>query len=70
MTVERVPLRSAIATAANFAKGLVFGNPLFEEIVARGGDPQQVCEAVADALDRQLGPEMPLQALVVHASRD
>jgi SAM-dependent methyltransferase len=69
VTVERVPLTSAIPVAANFAKGLVFGNPLFEEIVNRGGDPQQVCDLVADALEQQVGAEMSLQALVVQASR-
>ena len=67
VTVERIPLKSAIPSAANFAKGLVLGNPLFDEVVSRGGDPQQVCEVVAEAIDQQLGSQMSLQALVVHA---
>jgi hypothetical protein len=49
---------------------LVFGNPLYEEVTTRGGDPDEICSAVADALDRQLGTEMSLQALVVHAAKD
>jgi SAM-dependent methyltransferase len=67
VTIEAVPLVSKIPSAARFAKGLVFGNPLFEEINTRGGDPEEVCSAVAEALDQQLGAEMPLQALFVHA---
>ncbi|MDH3640652.1 MAG: ubiquinone biosynthesis protein UbiE, partial [Gammaproteobacteria bacterium] len=70
VTVERLPLRSAIPSAVAFGKGLVFGNPVFEEIVNRGGDPQQVCDAVTDAIGEQLGSEMPLQALVVVASKE
>ena len=68
--VERVPLVSSIPVAADFAKGLVFGNPLFEEVINRGGDPQQVCEQVAAALEAQLGAEMGLQAVVFEASKD
>jgi len=69
VTVERVPLRSEIPSAARFGKGLVFGNPVFEEVVSRGGDPQQVCDVVTGAISEQLGSEMPLQALVVVASK-
>jgi len=69
VTIEAVPLVSRISSAARFARGLVFGNPLFEEISTRGGDPEEVCGAVAEAIDRQLGAEMPLQALFVHAKK-
>lgn len=69
VTVEHVPLRSAIPSASHFANGLVFGNPLYDEVVSRGGDPQEVCAAVADAIERELGNEMPLQALVIHARK-
>jgi ubiquinone/menaquinone biosynthesis C-methylase UbiE len=68
--VEYVGLQSKIPSAADFAQGLVFGNPLFDEIVSRGGDPVEVRTAVATAIDKELGGEMPLQALVVHASLD
>jgi hypothetical protein len=70
VTIEAVPLVSKIPSAARFAKGLVFGNPLFEEINTRGGDPEKVCSAVAEAIDQQLGAEMPLQALFVHAEKE
>ena len=45
----------------------MFGNPLFEEIGNRGGDPSAVQDAIADAIEAQLGPDMPLRALVVEA---
>ena len=69
-TVEHLPLKSTISSAGRFAKGLVFGNPLYEEIVTRGGDPEQVCAVVAVAIEQQLGFEMTLQALIVHASKN
>ena len=69
VAIETVPLVAEISSASRFARGLVFGNPLFEEITTRGGDPEEVCTAVAEAIDQQLGTEMPLQALFVHARR-
>jgi len=66
---EHVPLSATIVSASSFAKGLVFGNPLYEEIVTRGGDPNAVLEAVTEAIDTELGSAMPLRALVVHASK-
>lgn len=70
VTFEYLALKSAIPPATDFAKGLVFGNPLYDEIVTRGGNPDQLCSAVADAIDRRLEREMPLQALIVQASRN
>jgi hypothetical protein len=64
-----VPVQAAIPSASRFANGLVFGNPLYDEIVSRGGDPQEIYKVVADAIERELGSEMPLQALVIHARR-
>jgi ubiquinone/menaquinone biosynthesis C-methylase UbiE len=68
VTVEHIPLQSKIPSAARFAQGLVFGNPLYDEIVSRGGDPEDVRMAVTAAIEQELGEEMPLQALVVNAS--
>jgi ubiquinone/menaquinone biosynthesis C-methylase UbiE len=68
VSVEYVPLWSKIPSAARFAQGLVFGNPLYDEIVSRGGNPEGVRKAVATAIEEELGGEMPLQALVIHAS--
>jgi ubiquinone/menaquinone biosynthesis C-methylase UbiE len=70
VTIEHVPLTSKIPSASNFARGIIFGNPIYEEIVTRGGDPQAIFEAVTGAIERRLGSEMPLQALFVNASKD
>ena len=68
--VEHLPLRSTIPSADNFAQGLVFGNPLHDEIVSRGGDPQAVRAAVSSAIELHLGSELSMQGLVVHARKD
>ncbi len=69
VTVEPVALTSKIPSSRDFATGLVFGNPLYDEVLARGGDPDAVRAAIATAIEDQLGQEMPLQALVVHARK-
>ena len=69
VTIEQLSLRSAIPSASRFANGMVFGSPLYEEIVSRGGDPQEVCTTVARAIEQKLGSEMPLRALIVHAHK-
>lgn len=69
VNMERVSTSSKIPSAANFAKGLVFGNPLIEEILSRGGDPLAACEAIAEAIDAKLGAEMPLCALIIEAKK-
>jgi len=62
-----------IADSALFARGLVYGNPLIDQIRARGGvDPDRVVDALAQALRREFGPEpgrMPLQAIIFSATR-
>jgi ubiquinone/menaquinone biosynthesis C-methylase UbiE len=62
-----------VADAAAFTRALVYGNPLIEQIRARGGvDPERVVDAFAKALPREFGSEpmrMPLQAIVVEARR-
>ena len=62
-----VEITSAIPSAEDFATGLVYGNPLFEEVTSRGGNPQEICAAVANAIDEKLGGSMSLQALVIDA---
>jgi ubiquinone/menaquinone biosynthesis C-methylase UbiE len=66
---QPVHVTSEIPSAVEFATGLIFGNPLFEEITSRGGDPKRICSAVANAIDDQLGRCMPLQALVIEAHK-
>jgi ubiquinone/menaquinone biosynthesis C-methylase UbiE len=66
-------IEQAIANARWFAEGLILGNPIVEEICARGTtSPAEIVEAVADALRRAFGQDpgrMPLQALVFEAAK-
>ena len=63
-----VRFKKTIPKAVNFAKGLVFGNPVVEEIRGRGtADPDRVIFAVTAALQQAFGPDpgqMSLQAIV------
>ncbi len=68
-SAESVQLTSAIPSAENFSRGLVFGNPLFQEIEERGGDADAIHAAVADAIATGLGSEMQIRAIVVHAEK-
>ena len=67
--IESLNITSEIPSSADFATGLVFGNPLFEEITSRGGDPDKVRTAISDALARELGQMMPLKAMVIVADK-
>lgn len=69
VSIDTVQRTSKIPSANKFAQGLVFGNPLFEEIVSRDGDPEEIRAALADAIERKLGSEMSLQALVIQAKK-
>ena len=69
VSVEQLSITSKIPCSADFARGLVFGNPLFDEITSRGGDPDKVCSAISDELERQLGEVMPLAAMVIVAEK-
>ena len=69
VTTEPVAITAKITSAAVFAKGLIFGNPVFEEITLRGGDPDVVFASVKQTIENRLGDSMPLQALVVQAKK-
>lgn len=62
-----------ILNAGFFARGLIYGNPLIEQIRARGGvDPDRIVDALTQALHQDFGSEparMPLQAVMFEASR-
>ncbi len=70
VTVERATLNSKIASAQGFAEGLVFGNPLHEEVIERGGDPAELCAALEDTIRRDIGDELCLKILKVQATKD
>lgn len=65
----KVPSISTIRSAEVFSRGLIFGNPIYDEVIERGGDPEEICAAVTKAITTRLGAEMPLQALVVSAAK-
>lgn len=65
---EVIALQKPVVDAASFARGLVFGNPLLDEIKQRGGvDPEAVVTAIHHGLLQEFGetsPSMPLLATV------
>src|SRR6516164_8255798 len=71
--VAVVRLEKEIPDTARFARGLVHGNPLIDQIKARGGvDPDRIVNALAQALRQEFGSDpgrMPLQAIVFSANR-
>ena len=71
--ISVVSLQKEVADPAGFARGLVFGNPLIEQIRARGGvDPEEVVATVLRELQREFGSgpmRMPLQTIVFSAAR-
>jgi ubiquinone/menaquinone biosynthesis C-methylase UbiE len=73
INVEVVRLEKEIPDAAVFARGLVFGNPLIDQVRARGGvEPELIVDAMAKALRDEFGADpgrMPLQAIVFSATR-
>ena len=62
-----------IAETRRFAEGLILGNPIIEEICARGTpNPAAIVDAVTAALQREFGQDpgrMPLQAIVFDARK-
>jgi hypothetical protein len=72
ITASVVSLEKRIPDAAAFARGLVFGNPLREQILARGGDPEQCVHTVVEELQREFGADpgcMALQAIMFSAGK-
>jgi ubiquinone/menaquinone biosynthesis C-methylase UbiE len=65
---ETLPLRKTVTDLDGFVRGIVFGNPLIDEIKQRGGvDAGEVMDAIAEEFRDRLGPEpvtMPLEATV------
>jgi len=66
-----VKLEKEIPDAAQFARGIVYGNPLIDQIKARGSvPPEQVFDAVVQNLRREFGADpglLRLQAIVFSA---
>ncbi|HZB62264.1 MAG TPA: methyltransferase domain-containing protein [Microvirga sp.] len=70
--IDIVSLEKEIPSVAAFARALVFGNPLVEQVRVRDGEPGRVAEALTGALRREFGTDpgrMVLQAIVFEAAR-
>jgi SAM-dependent methyltransferase len=70
VTVERAALNARIESAKGFAEGLVFGNPLHEEVIERGGDPAKLCATLERTIQQDIGDEISLKILKVQATKD
>ena len=68
--IERPAIKSKIESARGFAEGLVFGNPLYQEVIDRGGNPEEVCESLEEMIQEDIGSELELNILRVRASKE
>ena len=61
----------AVPDMAAFTRGLIYGNPVVEQIRTRGGDPDQIVETLSAALRREFGDpaRVPLQVIMFEATR-
>src|SRR5262249_56754900 len=73
INVAVVKLYKEIPDVTRFARGLIHGNPLIDQIRTPGGvEPDQVVDALAQALRKEFGTDpgrAPLQAIVFSAAR-
>ena len=73
INVAVVKLYKEIPDVARFARGLIHGNPLIDQIRTRGGvEPDRVVDALARALRAEFGTDparMPLQAIVFSVTK-
>jgi len=62
-----------IPDVASFARGLVYGSPVIDQIRERSGvEPDRIVETLADALGREFGADparMPMQAITFKARK-
>jgi hypothetical protein len=73
ISVAVVKLEKEIPDAAIFAGARVYGNPLIDQVLARGRvEPDLIVDAQVEALRHELGADpgrMPLQAIVFSATK-
>jgi hypothetical protein len=73
LRIAVLSLTKIILDVPTYARAVVLGNPLVDQIRTRGGvDPERVIEALAEALPREFGTDptrIPLQAIVFEATR-
>jgi ubiquinone/menaquinone biosynthesis C-methylase UbiE len=72
ITAAVVRRTKEIPDAASFARGLICGSPIFEEIRNRDLEPEPIVDALAREFRREFGADpgrVPLQAIVFSAKR-
>ena len=73
LRIAVIRLESQIPDAAAFARGLIFGDPVIDQIrMRRGVDPDRVVDALTVALRREFGADpgrLPLQAIVFEVTK-
>src|SRR5437762_6306765 len=68
---EVLQIDKAVPDMAAFARGLIYGNPVVEQIRTRSGDPDQIVDTLSAALRREFGDpaRVPLQVIMFEATR-
>jgi hypothetical protein len=73
LRIAVLSLSKIVPDVATYARALVLGNPLIDQVRARGSvDPERVIEELAEALPREFGTNptrIPLEAIVFEARR-
>jgi len=73
LRIAVLSLNKTVHDVPTYARALVLGNPLVDQIRSRGGvDPEQIIERLAEAIPREFGTNpvrLPLQAIVFDARR-
>lgn len=73
LEVAVLSIEKRIPDLAAFARGLVYGNPVIDQIRSRGGvEPDRIVDTVAAALRSEFGADqtsMPLQTIVFEVSK-
>jgi ubiquinone/menaquinone biosynthesis C-methylase UbiE len=67
-----IALKKQVPDAASFARGLVYGTPVIDQVQARGGEPERIVAALVQRFHREFGADpgrMPLQAIFFSAKR-
>jgi hypothetical protein len=70
VSVKRI--EKVVADPEQFARGTVFGNPMYDQIMGRGGDPEQVAAAILRAFEERFGTDpmvLQLQEIVFEAKK-
>jgi hypothetical protein len=73
LRITVLKIEKEIPDVAPFARGLIYGNPVFDQIRARGSvERDRVVEAIAERFRREFGPgpsRIPLQTIMFEAKK-